>query len=170
MDDFAALKSLKGLSLRNPSNPVERKDAANANLSTLSYVSSSTTQAVAESKRESNLSHDRDRTAKQSGSGSGSGSGEPKSDESEPVPFDYYNNAYQRYMAAHGGLSEGNYDDDNNNNHGDGDGDGASGGGYVHGGEGEERFGYFGGDGDDGARGVEGNTPRDEVEGRRSGM
>jgi len=114
MDDFVALKNLKGLSLRNPSKDVENKDFST--LSTSSYVSSSTTQAIAASKRDSNLDPGPD----------------AKSSSGSEEPFDYYNNAYQRYMAEHGGLNE-----DNDNETGTGDGE-----------EDDEGFGYFGQDED----------------------
>jgi len=105
MDDFAALKNLKDLSLRNPSKAADAKNASS--LSTSSYVSSSTAQAVAASKRGSNL----DRDAKRS------------SEEREEM-FDYYNNAYQKYMAKHGGAKQ---EHEGGGGDGYGDGDGSSG-------------------------------------------
>ena len=109
MDDFAALKNLKGLSLRNPSKAADAKNASS--LSTSSYVSSSTTQAVAANKRDSNL----DRDAKRS------------SEEPEEL-FDYYNNTYQKYMAKHGGGgAQQEHEGCGRDGDGDGDGDGSSG-------------------------------------------
>ena len=93
MNDFAVLKNLKKMSLGNPSNTADARNASV--LATSSYVSSSTTQAITAGRRDSNLDSDVNR-----------------SDEKSKESFDYYNNAYQRYMAAHGGAVGGPGDSD----------------------------------------------------------